>query len=343
MPTITGQSTLRPGKWLIHHGQDVTNAAYIQANAAALDALPFDGLTFQMANSLSFTVQTQTAVTYSQFQTALAPVKTAQQSMTRLKKNFVMVYSTPAGDLFSDWTTVINNFANLALACKDAGIAGILYDIEEYSGSALSYPANAAGKTVTEAQAQTQLRGKQIMDAMRSAWPEVAILVTYGAWLSEGRTATTWNAAGVAYNDVAWANQLRGCFSVGLMESAIGTAATVIDGGEVYTPRSLAQFETVKAWQKTGMPANSPLIPVALRSAWPTKLSASFGVYDTTWQGAAMEDATTWQSTLTNALRTADAYVWTYIEKYDYLGGGWPTTPVPQAWINATAAARATI
>lgn len=344
MPTIIGQKrigavTPLPVPKLIHHGQDVTSASYINANAAALDALPFDGLTFQMGSSLSTNTQKQVAVTNAQYDTALAPIVSALATMTNVTEMWVMVYSTPAGDLFDDWSTCIQNFANLAEACADAGVAGIFYDIEEYFGASLSYPTNAAGKTVAQAQAQAQLRGKQIMDAMRAVWPEVKILSTYGAWLSETKTAAAMSAAGIAYNDVAFANQLRGPFVVGMVESAAGTSATVVDGGEIYTPRTAAQFQAMKAWQKSGMASESSLIPVALAPSWASSLSAGFGIYDKAWQGASM-DVTIWQSTLANALNTADEYVWTYIESYDWLGGGWPTTDVPQSWIDATWAAR---
>lgn len=198
------------------------------------------------------------------------------------------------------------------------------------------------GKTVAQARTQAQLRGKQIMDAMRATWPGVRILSTYGAWLSETLTYTTLNNAGINYNDVAWANELQGSFVVGLIESAAGTSATVIDGGEVYTLRSEADFQVMKDWEKTGFPAQSALVPSTLKATYANNLSASFGIYDTPWQGETM-DLAIWEPTITNGMRKADRYVWAYVEQYDWLGGGWPTTPVPQSWKDATARARAAV
>jgi PKD repeat protein len=323
------------GKLLIKHGWDVPWPGFVKANVASMEKMPFDGLTVAMSNGLGSKVQSQTPVSYEAFSAELAPM--AETKFTTLRHNFVMAYSAPAGDLFGDWTVPLSNFTNLARAANGAGLTGVFYDTEEYFGAGMQYPSNCAGRTVAECQAQAQLRGRQVMDAMRGVWPEVRVLTSYGAWLSDPGTAA--NLPGVPYNDVAWANQLMGSFLIGMAGSAAGTAARVIDGGEIYTPRTQSQFATVKAWQKQGMAAKSTLIPSSLKPQWAATVSAGFGVYDMPWQGVGM-DVATWQTTLANALATADEYVWTYTERHDWWGSGWPTTPVPPEWVEATRAAR---
>jgi hypothetical protein len=316
---------------LIKHGLDIPYPNFVKSNIANMEKMPFNGLTITLGSNSS-KVQTQNAISYDTFNTALAPI--AQTTFTKLKHNFVMIYSAPAGDLYGDWTIPISNFANIAKAAKGAGLEGIFYDIEEYFGSSLRYPENCVGRTVLECQNQAQLRGKQIMDAIRSTWPEARVIVSFGPWVSESATAN--NIPGVPYNDVSWANQLPGPFVVGMVESTVGTNAKVLDGGEIYTARTKTQFSTIKSWQKDGMPAKSNLIPASLKPQWPTLISSSFGIYDQPWQGVSM-DSLIWQNTITNALATADDYVWAYTERYDWWGTGWPTTPVPTEWINATA------
>jgi hypothetical protein len=72
-------------------------------------------------------------------------------------------------------------------------------------------------------------------------------------------------------------------------------------------------------------------------------VSVGFGVYDRDMRrsGWPTMDALQWQSVLTNALRRADRYVWSYSESYDWLGTGTPNTPVPPTILAATTLAMA--
>ncbi len=320
---------------LIKTGWGAPTPAFVKSHIASMEQLPFDGVGINMTGGLPEQIQSQTPVSYETLSAALAPLK--QTTFTTLRHNFLNVYSAPAGDLFGDWTVPLSNFTNLAQAAKEAGLEGVFYDNEEYFGDALRYPGNCANHTVAECQAKAQSRGRQVMDAMRSAWPNVRVLTTRGAWLSDKGTAA--GLSGVPYNNVAWANQLVGSFVVGMVDSANGTTAKVIDGGEIYTARTQNQFATIKAWQKQGMAAHSTLIPAALKPQWATTVSAGFGVYDQPSIDVPM-DAATWRTTLTNALATTDEYVWAYTERYDWWGTGWPTATVPAEWVDATRAAR---
>ncbi len=321
---------------LIKYGWDVPSPEFVQSHVESMEAMPFDGVVVQMHNELGARIQAQTPAAYETLSAALAPM--AATSFTTLRDNFVVVYSTPAGDLFGDWTVPLQNFATLARTAREAGLTGVFYDNEEYFGGALRYTGNCVDHTVAECQAQAQLRGRQVMDAMRSAWPEVRVLVLNGPWVSDPGTAE--NLPGIAYSDGARWNQLLGSFFVGMVQSAVGTPAKVIDGGEIYSARTLQQFQTIRAWQNHGMAAHSALIPSELRPQWATTVSAGFGVYDQPSIDVPM-DAATWRTTLTNALATTDEYVWAYTERYDWWGTGWPTDPVPTEWVEATREARA--
>src|SRR6185295_4568210 len=63
---------------------------------------------------------------------------------------------------------------------------------------------------------------------------------------------------------------------------------------------------------------NCAFIPPALRPSWPGKSSISFGVYDRPFRGASM-DPTILRTTMANALRQADKYVWFYTEGATFL------------------------
>lgn len=319
---------------LIKHGWDVPSPEFVRSNINELEQLPFDGLTIKTA--LSHMVQGQTPISYEAFRDALEPV--SQTTFQSLRNNFVMVYSAPAGDLFSDWTVPVENFRNLARASADAGLVGVFYDNEEYFGDALQYPSNCANHTVEECRTQAQLRGRQVMEAMVDVWPDARVLVARGPWISAPEIAE--HLTGLSYNDVAWANPLEGPFAVGMVLGAAGSQARIIDGGEIYTARTQEQFATIRTLQQQLLPEESELVPDSLKPLWSSTVSASFGVYDLPAGGVPM-DAATWRTTLTNALTTTDEYVWAYTEGYDWTGTGWPATRVPAEWVEATWAARA--
>ena len=328
-PTAGGTRPL-----LLKHGWDVPYPAYVRSHIAAMDTMPFDGLTISIPG-LGDKVQRQAPVSYDQFRTALAPL--VGLPATRLTHNYVTAYATPAGSVFSDWSVPVANFANLARAARGAGVEGIFFDNEAYFGSVYDFPGDCPGHTLVECQDQMRLRGRQVMDAMRAVWPEVRILAAYGAWVSDPATAEALSPY-LPYNDVSFANELMGPFVVGMAQSAAGTSASVVDGGEIYSPRSTLQFGRVADWSRQGM-ATSPLVPAGLAASWPQTVRPGVAIFDQPWLGLPM-DRTIFASTVRNALLSSASVVWLYTERYDWWGSGWPTTPVPSDWVSAVAAAR---
>jgi hypothetical protein len=320
---------------LIKHGWDMPSPVFVRDHVAAMERMPFDGLTIALPG-LGSKVQRSAPVSYEQFRDALSPL--AATKFTTLNHNFATVYATPAGSYFDDYSVPVANFANLARAAREAGLAGILYDNEEYFGSVSNYPGACPDHTLAECQAQARLRGRQVMDAMRAVWPDVRVMSFYGPWVSEAKTFGALRGL-VGYNDVSAENELMGPFFVGMAQSASGTPAQLIDGGEIYTARTESEFAAVKQWQTVGMPAESDLIPEALKPSWAATVRNGFGIYDQPWLNVDM-NVDIWQSTITNALKSTDHYVWLYTERYDWWGSGWPATPVPTAWVAATRTAR---
>src|ERR1035437_2836376 len=182
--------------------------------------MPFDGVAISMPD-YSFKVQTQTPISVAQFQAELAPV--AATHFTTLTHNFIMVNATPAGSFFASYAVPIQNFATLAPAARAAGFVGIVYDDEPYQGAVWD---QIPGYTLAQSQTQALVRGQQTMDAMRAAWPTIQVLAFLGpAWSAP---PTRWPT--------------MGSFFVGMAQSAVGTAAKVIDGGELYALRTPADF-----------------------------------------------------------------------------------------------------
>src|SRR4029079_12514951 len=161
---------------------------------------------------------------------------------------------------------------------------------------------------------QARLRGKQVMAAMIAQCPEIAVLTLHGPTVSEPK------APGPLFPSWWSGNELLGPFFAGMMEGTSGSALNV-DGGELYSLRSAADFLSTYNWRKFSLPSdavNCAFIPPALRPSWAGKSSIGYGVYDRPFGGAPM-DSTILRTTIANALRQADRYVWFYTEGATFL------------------------
>jgi hypothetical protein len=244
MPVISLCQGAEPGPQpkrplLIKHGWEFPSVSFVAENIRTMEKRPVDGVAIVMDNNLSEKVMRTDPISYEQFAENLRPL--ANLNSPTLKHNFIIVFATPAGNIFDPgWDVVAQNFGNLAKAAGEAGLEGIFFDIEEYFGDSLVYPVNCGeDKTVEEARGKMRQRGRQIMDAMRKEWSNVRLLSTHGPYLSDSATFLYLRDNGMDANDVAWANVLNASLLVGMMQSAYGTEAKFIDGGEFYEARTL--------------------------------------------------------------------------------------------------------
>ena len=326
------------GPLLIKHGWDIPDVSFVTSNAKSMERMPFDGVVMRMDDGLSSAVQRQEPVGHEVFRNALAPLKNAD--LKSLKHNFLIVYSTPAGDIFDNWSTPLDNYSNMAKAASATDLEGIFFDNEEYFGSALDEDDNCSGeRTIDQCRTQAFHRGHNVMNAILSSWPDARILIARGPYISAPETADHFNKKGMEFNDIARANVLRGDFAAGMASATVGKNAQYIDGGQVYSARTIQNFEDLRSWQKYGSLTPGSLIPKDLRPHWPGSTSAAFGVYDASTSAPAM-DHEVWGTTLTNALHTTDRYVWAYTERHDWWGTGHPNTSVPSTWVAAARQAR---
>jgi hypothetical protein len=300
-------------------GNTTPTPAFIANNKAFLETQPFNGLVAYLRNDatgLNATTKTTTTTRLSatDLATLLAPMRNT--TFSQLRENFGLIQGTTPPDFFDDWSIPVANFGAVARALKDAGLKGVVFDNEQYFSKWGNYPTGCKyiGRTLAEYQTQARLRGRQVMEAMIAQFPEIAVLTLHGPYVSEPRVPTP--LFPVWYTD----NELFGPFFVGMMEGQSGSSVS-IDGGELYHLRSADEFKRSYDWRKFTMPSdafNCAFIPPALRPSWPGKSSICFGVYDRPFGGAGM-DPTIARTTLTNALKQADRYVWFYTEGPTFL------------------------
>lgn len=318
-------------------GNTIPTPAFIRNNKAFLESQPFHGIVAYLRDDSTGTnattrVMTGTAISQSSIASVLAPM--AGQTWTTLTKNFGLIQGSSPPDVFDDWSVVVQNFKNAAAALRAAGFVGICFDNEQYAAPWGDYPTGAryySTRSLNDYRAQMRLRGRQVMEAMVSVFPDIAVITLHGPSVSEPNAP-----AALEFPQWQSGNELLGPYFAGFMEGVGGSAALNVDGGELYTLRTASQFLSTYNWRKFDEPSaavNSPFIPTSLRTAWTEKISISYGVYDRPFSGASMSSSIL-ATTLTNALRQADHYVWFYTEQYTYLrpssAGG-----APADWVNA--------
>jgi len=325
-------------------GNTIPTPSFVNSNLAFLESQPFDGLVVYLRNAnlttnLTTGVMKPVALSYDTMMGVLAPM--ASLDFTNLKENLGLVQGSTPPDFFDDWSVVIQNFANMARAAKDSGLKGICFDNEQYHAPWGNYGSQTkyySSKTLAEYGVQARLRGKQVMEAMVAEYPNIVFMTLHGPYVSEPDAP-----AALQFPQWQSSNELLGPFFAGHVEGA-GSTGCSMDGGEIYTLRTADDFRVSYGWRRNDLPSDSidcSFIPESLRSAWPGRSSISFGVYDCTFGGASM-NATVLRSTLANAMKQADRYVWFYAEAATYLlpsnAGG-----ASASWVDAIRLARADV
>jgi hypothetical protein len=226
------------------------------------------------------------------------------------------------GDPFDDWTQVKQNWVVLARLARDAGMKGIFFDNEYYQEPYFVFPSTVKypEKGLRAYQERFRLRGREIMGRMQLVWQGMKIIHAHGPYVSEPATPRQITIDQVGTEPT----EMRGFFFAGMLAAA-GPAAQVIDGGELYTPRTPADFALNASWRRTGITQvpRSSLIPKPLRASWPQRIKLGAGVYDLPLTDAYTMTPAILASTLTNALNTSDGPVWLFTEgDHDYLVAG---------------------
>jgi hypothetical protein len=313
--------------------QRPTPAGYPAVIANHLDyieSLPFDGM---FINSVSgWNLMNGQPVSYDSIYSEFSVLKGA---FKKFKNNFISVFIYYPGDLWDDkaWGITAQNFANIAKVARTLGFKGIIFDNEEYrSPKWLNYGQDYRNPKYDLQQHgnKASQRGKEIMEAMIAVYPEIEVMHMHGPYLSEPNyriPKVNLEQAG------SWDNQeLMGPFFVGMVLGK-GPNASVIDGGEQYQYRTEKDFKDsydLRKYEIASEETNSWFIPVSLRRIWPNQVEISFGVYNKMWIPKYPMNPEIMKSTLINALKNTDRFVWYYTEEESWLEPG----KMPKEWID---------
>ena len=304
--------------------------AVIVNNIPHIESQPFDGM---FINSVAgWNLMNGQSVSYDSIYNEFAMLK---GKFKKFRYNYLYIFNNYPGDFWDDtiWGITAQNFANMARVAKELGFRGVIYDNEEYRPKKwLNYGESYRNPKYDLLQHRDQviLRGKQIMEAMVKVFPAIEVFTYHGPYLSEPNykiPSVIMQQAG------SWdSSELLGPFFVGMMLGK-GDSGTIIDGGEVYQYRTAKDFKNsydMRKYEIASEETNSWFIPYKLRLNWPNQINISFGVFNVQWLPAYPMDAAIMKTTLINALKFTDKYVWYYTEDDSWLEPG----KMPTEWIN---------
>ena len=343
---------------------------YVGQHADWIESRPIDGMVINeylgrnllntrlKADSPNLLDAKTGAVTYDAAAKDLSPVKGVFKKFHHnfAKVNFSMVGPPPLLNDDAGWQIAYESATNYAKAVQDTGLKGVFFDNETYLHPALNgkkadywlYEDQIAftGQSQLSLSLSTELglarrRGRELMQAFVRGYPAVTVIVAHGA--HEGCDA--WKSR---TGHFGMDHYLLGAFAAGMVEGTSG-AATLVDGGEDYDLRSAQDFSFARAWRKgiaqggDGI-TKCPFMDATLAANWQTKVSIAFSTFDKerpslkTSDWTPITDVARFRTTLTNALRATDRYVWHYAQWQDWWGNSMEDKLNP--WVDAIRAAR---
>lgn len=309
---------------------------FILENRAYIESLPFEGMTVNIPASWN-AMTPGVIVTLADVREWLVPLANFNTG----KFNYLIIENDRPGDLFDDaaWMQAIENWRTMAKVAAETGFRGILFDNEEYQGHWDNFPEDVASDGVSRGvnayQAQAQLRGLQVMQAVQSVFPGAKVAVAHGPYLSVPRGAGAPPSIQLQAGD--WQDQeLMGPFFTGLVEGA-AQPLTVIDAGELYALRSAEDF----AQSLTYRNALGPLIPWPtapdVTKNWAQRVAAGHMIYTDTYPAGYTQSPQILATTIKNALPYSEGAIFVFSE-VDHVDFFTPNAGA-DAWIAAIATA----
>jgi hypothetical protein len=338
-------------KQLIEFGWDEPGTSFLRQHAAEMVQTPFDGCVFHVQHklpggkeiNLTWDSWSRRSFTAEELKPALDDLKAFPRNHP-FTHNFLRFNVTPGDvDWFDDFSGVLNN-ARLAGQLAHAGrCAGVLLDIEAYSGPVWDFHRQklAATNSWSNYQAQVSQRGNEVMQAFQNGFPGLTIFLTFGYSIAWDQT----NHGKKPLTDCQYG--LLPAFLDGMTSAARG-GTRLVDGCEsAYGFKDIKRFDSHYQTMKTGL-----LSIVADPTKYHATFSLGFGLWmDYDWRrlGWDMNDFSKnyytpdqFEASVRQALTVADDYVWIYTEKPRWWTDADSSSNLPPAYSSAVRNARKT-
>lgn len=211
-----------------------------------------------------------------------------------------------------DWAVVVENARVHAWVCREAGLVGIMNDVEE--AGILDYsPARRKRHSFETYARRVRACAREWMEALVTEYPDIIVMTTHGYT----EPARQMELSGLQLEHVQYA--LLPAFLDGLLDGA-GETATVIDGCELTYPlmcyqtfRNFHRFADLAAEELSALPASTRTRLQKAIALWPS-FPADYGhrsLAEADGQtGTYNFNADRLQHALYNALHATDRYVW---------------------------------
>jgi len=312
-------------KKIIEFGWDTPDPKYAREHIAVMETVPFDGIVIAPryttpeggGGSLDWQTFGKQAVDPALVEPLIADLQATK--FDRFTDNFLRMNTTPGDvDWFDDFSPVLHNARLCARIAKQGGLKGILLDVEQYQKALFAYPqVQHKEKSFAEYAAQARARGREVMQALNSEYPDITIMLTFGYVLP-------WRGMLPGFDLSEASEGLLAPFLDGLIEAA-SAQTTIVDGWELsYGYKTRDRFLEAYNFMH-----NTALELCAVPSAYRCKAQAGFGIwmdYDSGGRKGffpndfSRNHFTPWEfhRALVNALRVSDEYVWVYTERLNW-------------------------
>jgi hypothetical protein len=308
--------------------------SHMARNIKKFEKLPFDGIIISDLKSLQlkFPMNATRKWTKKEFADTIKDLKIIASG--KLKHNFLLTFPTPRKRIaFCNdklWERAAHNFGIMAHVARQGECVGLVFDVEDYSGShQFSYRPEDA-PTYEEAAKLARRRGQQFMTAIAKEFPAVKIM-GYHLLCAISREVVTQDVKkGAKATGELYQHFVNG------MYDKLPPQAKIIEGNEIgyYAQAnrpdfSLMALDSVRRDMKYIYPEN--------RYKFKTQGEFAFGLYI---DGYARENGSFYKekldgtklkrfrADLAEAMRLTDEYVWLY--------GEWTadTRKNSYAWLN---------
>jgi hypothetical protein len=330
-------------KKLINRGWGAPTVEEFRDNIKLIEASPFDGtaIRFSVKDDLGKTVPVFGAganVPWKAewFEPAIEILKSVDSPVRAQSFISASLAVPPASfaDAFDDegWKNVVEHFRILAWVAKQAGLKGIMLDLEAYSSTIVKYAARThPEKSFEEYAVKVRQRGRELMTAMAGEYPDMTLFVLFlnsGQAMGKfgGDPRDNLRSPKSHYN-------LMPAFVNGWLD-AVPPNMTIVDGMEHSYPHSteIAFLRRVNAARNTAI----AFVAEENRAKYRAQVQAGLAIYmdaflihgkdvhsdvytDPPLEGSL---AGRLRQCTMDALDAVDEYVWVFDEQHRF----WPTT-----------------
>lgn len=347
-----GQDASEPRKKVIAWGGiDWYSPEKVQINIREIEKLPFDGTVLQgfKANKNGTEVQFDSECfgkeRFEREHLAETIATLKNIDFRRFTDNFLRYNVTPGNvDWFDDFGPILHNAGMWASVTKEVHMKGWMFDIEDYKGTVFNYQKMKyrEEKGFEDYARQVRFRGRQFMEAVQAANPDIVILLCLAHSYVNRMPQAHKQLAAIEYG-------LAPAFINGMIEAA-GPRVRIIDGHEQgygYLT-SEAFFRGYHATRQRAL----TLVPPELRDEYRAKMEVGMAVfanyslgvtdYPGHWPPHYLTPAqrlNVFEQNVYSGLRVVDEYLWLYSEHIGWWEKGW-NYPTPDGAIDAIRSAR---